>query len=426
MNSRFTVFALGCAFGIAGCAQTGFAPPSASGPAGLSMLPSRLHSSLLGSRRGRSSSSDPAIYEFQGTPDAANPEVGIVNIGTTLYGTTYNGGANNEGAVYSVTTGGSETVMHSFPTGSGDGYNPDATLTVEKGTLYGTTYYGGANGDGTIFSMTPSGTYKVLYSFGGKQNDCQSPDSTFTYVPSKDALYGVAYRGGANGEGCIFKYSLGKKSGESVLYSFTGGSNSSTGASALVFYKGAFYGTTGDGGANGLGAVFKVTLTGNESLVYSFQAEPDGAHPAAALVVLGNALYGTTSAGGQGGCGGFAGCGVIFKVTPGGKETVLNRFTDSNSTVDASTPQSALIVDGGLLYGTAPCTGPQCSSVLYSESPSGGPNNIVFDFISTASMPTGYPLNAFYGSPLLLQNTFYGTSADSARTGSGTVWEVPK
>ncbi len=79
-----------------------------------------------------------------------------------------------------------------------------------------------------------------------------------------------------------------------------------------------------------------MTLSGSESLIYSFKNDPDGQSPKAPLVVLGNALYGTTQAGGQGTCEGYAGCGTVFKVTPGGKETVIYRFKDKVSIIDGA------------------------------------------------------------------------------------------
>ncbi len=222
MNSSSKLLALGCAIAVTGCAQGGFGnAPGALGQGGSSMLPASERAGKAAGRAHRNSgSSGPEIYVFQGQPDAYKPLTGLANIGNTLYGTTYQGGATNEGALYSVTTSGSESVMHSFPTGSNDGYYPEGPLTAVNGTLYGTTYYGGANGEGVLFSITPSNSYQVLYNFGQTSSDCASPDTALEYVPSKKALYGVAYRGGTNGEGCIFKYSLGKNPGESVCVQF--------------------------------------------------------------------------------------------------------------------------------------------------------------------------------------------------------------
>ncbi|MGA8575868.1 MAG: choice-of-anchor tandem repeat GloVer-containing protein [Candidatus Cybelea sp.] len=426
MNSGSKLLALGCAIAVTGCAQGGFGnAPGALGQGGSSMLPASGRAGAAAGRAHRNSgSSGPEIYVFGGTPDAYKPLTGLANVGNTLYGTTYQGGATNEGALYSVTTSGSESVMHSFPTGSNDGYYPQGPLTAANGTLYGTTYYGGANGEGVLFSITPSNSYQVLYNFGQTSSDCASPDTALEYVPSKKALYGVAYHGGTNGEGCIFKYSLGKNPGESVVYSLTGAPSSSTGASAPVFYKNALYVTTPGGGTKNHGAILKVTLAGSERLIYSFKNDPDGQSPEAPLVVMGNALYGTTQAGGQGACEGYAGCGTVFKVTPSGKETVIYRFKDNASIIDGQGPQAALIAVAGTLYGTTPsCTGNGCGAgTVFAMTPSGS-ETILFHFTVPPSNPSGFPQNPY--SPVLsLNGTLYGTTDVSDRIGYGTVYAV--
>ncbi len=426
MELNRKLLAVGCALALAGCAQGNLAGSTgALGSPGLSALPSVAHGGArLARLRGQSGSIGPAIYVFAGQPDAATPQVALTSVGSMLYGTTYNGGANNLGAVYSVTTGGTETVMHSFAGGS-DGENPDGPLTNVNGTLYGTTYQGGP-GHGTIFSITPSGTYNVVYNFDTTQGDCYEPDSAMIYIPGKKALYGTAYGGGAVGEGCIFKLSLaGKTPKESIVYSFTGSASSSTGASAPVYYKGSLYVTTPSGGANDLGAVLKIGLTGTESLVYSFKDAPDGATPQAPLTVMNGTLYGTTEAGGIAKCGNYAGCGTVFKVTSAGKETVIYRFKDVVSQIDAANPQTALTPIGGALYGVTPgCSGNGCGQgIVYSVTPSGS-ETIVFDFVLPRSSPNGYPENPF--APVVsLNGTIYGTTEYSAHTGYGTVYALP-
>lgn len=416
-------FLVGCTFAIAGCAQGGLSGSQSSlGAAGLSALPSLARGEAPSKRRG-TGSDGPQIYVFQGTPDATNPMTGLVAVGNTMYGTTYNGGTNNLGAVYSVTPGGAETVMHSFA-GGADGQNPDAALTNVNGTLYGTTYQAGAE-HGTIFSITPGGEYHVVYNFGVKAGDCVEPDAAMIYAPGKNALYGTAYGGGATGEGCIFKLSFaGKKPKESVVYSFTGASDSSTQASAPVMYKSALYLTTPGGGTAGRGAVLKVTLTGKETLLYSFKDDPDGASPEASLTLIDNAFYGTTAAGGQGACGGYAGCGTIFKVTPGGKEKVLYRFTDVVSKTDGIGPQAAMIAVGSTLIGTTPqCSGNGCGAGTIFETNTNGKENVLYSFGLTSSSPAGTPENP-YAPVIDLNGTLYGTTDESAKIGEGTVYAL--
>ena len=90
----------------------------------------------------------------------------------TLYGTTEEGGRSGCddgrgcGTVYSLTMGSVETVLHHFAGGS-DGERPLAALLDVDGTLYGTTYFGGAKDMGTVFRVNPEGREHVVYSFLG-------------------------------------------------------------------------------------------------------------------------------------------------------------------------------------------------------------------------------------------------------------------
>lgn len=134
------------------------------------------------------------IYNFAGgTGDGSYPYAGLLLSGGVFYGTTYYGGTYGAGTVFSLSASGNtwtETVIYNFG-GAGDGANPHAPLTVSSGVLYGTTYNGGASGDGTVFSLTPSGgswTEAVLYSFSG--TDGQSPHGGVV-VGSEGVLYGT-------------------------------------------------------------------------------------------------------------------------------------------------------------------------------------------------------------------------------------------
>ena len=108
---------------------------------------------------------------------------------------TSGGGTALQGIVYSVTPGGTETVLHSF-TGIPDGAQPLGGLIDVAGTLYGMTNVGGARGNGTIFSITTSGKEKVLYSFGTAVNDGINPQGDLLY--SGGAFYGTTGGGGSD------------------------------------------------------------------------------------------------------------------------------------------------------------------------------------------------------------------------------------
>jgi uncharacterized repeat protein (TIGR03803 family) len=246
----------------------------------------------------------------------------------TLYGTTGGGGAYGFGTVYSVTLGGKEKVLHSFGNGT-DGAYPVGDLIDVNGTLYGTTAGGGANGCGsygycgTVFSITPGGTEKVLHNFVGAPSDGAGPRG-LTNVGG--TLYGTTYTGGANTYGTVFKITTSGK--ESVLYSFAGPPNDGSGPRAgLTNVGGTLYGTTCNGGANasvayyyclskGDGTVYKITTSGTESVLHSFAGPPsDGLNPLAGLTNVGGTLYGTTFYGGKGRCS-ATGCGTVFSIVP--------------------------------------------------------------------------------------------------------------
>jgi uncharacterized repeat protein (TIGR03803 family) len=283
-----------------------------------------------------------------------------------LYGTTSDGGANNAGIVFQLSpaAGGvwTEALLYSFGTGS-DGAFPQAPLVLgSNGNLYGTTSAGGANGNGTVFQLsapvTAGGSWSeaVLYSFGSSSSgDGNNPDAPLT--PYGGDLYGTTSAGGANGNGTVFQLSPFAGGGwtETALYSF--GSSSGTEPTSLVPYNGNLYGTTSAGGANSDGTIFQISVSGNtlnEKVLYSFLGGNDGAAPYASLVPYNGNLYGTTSAGGANGDG------TIFELSPpvsaGGSwsEKVLYSFLGGN---DGAAPYASLVPYNGNLYGTTSAGG---------------------------------------------------------------------
>ena len=233
---------------------------------------------------------------------------------------------------------------------------------MNGGVLYGTTFYGGGKAsDGTVYSLTPSGkswTEKVLHKFAGTP-DGANPHAALVYA-GNGVYYSTTYNGGASGHGTVFE--LKDTNGtwtESVLYSFSGGSDGSNPHSALIVDStGALYGTTVLGGAHGKGTVYKLTpATGSawtESVLYSFgSATNDGSVPRAGVVFGSSqsAIYGVTTTGGSSkNCSG--GCGTVYELTSSGTswtETILYNFTGSP---DGNDPYSDIVYNGGWIYGT--------------------------------------------------------------------------
>jgi uncharacterized repeat protein (TIGR03803 family) len=255
------------------------------------------------------------LYRFGGGSDGANPWAGLIDVNGTLYGTTAAGGSSNAGTVYSITTSGSEKVLYSFGTRAFDGYIPEAGLIEVKGTLYGTTSIGGANrcfsniSCGVVFSVSTTGMENVLYNFAGYA-DGAHPQTGLTNV--KGTLYGTTYNGGSSCD-CGTVFSVSTTGSEKVLYNFGNGSGVYP-LAGLVDVNGTLYGTTSFGGASNKGTVYSVSTGGVGNVLYSFGAAPDGAAPFASLINRKGTLYGTTSEGGVG-CG-SRGCGTVFALSP--------------------------------------------------------------------------------------------------------------
>jgi uncharacterized repeat protein (TIGR03803 family) len=227
-----------------------------------------------------------------------------------FYGTTGANGTSDDGTVFKITPSGTETVLHAFPKTGTDGEIPYAGLIQGRdGNFYGTTYFGGANGLGTVFRVTPSGTETVLYSFAGG-SDGEHPYAG-VIQGSDGNFYGTTYQGGTSGYGTVFK--LTPSGTETVLYSFAGSSSDGANPEAGLIQgsDGNFYGNTYLGGASNLGTVFQLTPSGTETVLRAFAGgSSDGANPSANLIQSSDGnLYGST------GAGGTSGHGTFFKVT---------------------------------------------------------------------------------------------------------------
>ena len=254
--------------------------------------------------------SETVLYSFgANVTDGVHPHGSLIQASDgNFYGTTPGGGgAFRTGTVFRLTPAGAETVLYSFGSVAADGTAPNGRLVeATDGNLYGMTLNGGALSDGTVFRITlPAGTESVLHSFGSTSGDATSPYGSLI-LASDGNLYGMTAYGGANTLGAAIKITL-PAGTESVLYSF--GSALNDGAhpqgSLLQASDGNLYGMTLDGGVGTLGAIIRLTLAGNESVVYSFNSPPgDGYRPYGDLIqALDANLYGMTDTGGADGFG---------------------------------------------------------------------------------------------------------------------------
>ncbi len=206
------------------------------------------------------------------------------------------------------------TVLHDF-TGGSDGAYPFAGITFDQqGRIYGTTTLGGSHQAGVVYRLVRQGEGWLLspiYSFRG-QSDGAAPYAGVVFGPD-GLLYGTTYEGGAEGYGTVFSLRPPASACqaalcpwvESVIYSFTGGAEGADPyyGALSVDRAGNIYGTTIAGGSTGNGVVFQLSRSGSgwtESVLWDFTGHGDGGYPVSGVIFdnAGN-LYGTTSSGGS-------------------------------------------------------------------------------------------------------------------------------
>ena len=281
------------------------------------------------------------LYRFcsaTGCPDGADPAGGLVQAANgDFYGATSAGGANSCypsgcGTVFKITPSGKLTTLYSFCSLAlcADGHGPNALVEAANGDFYGTTTQSGANGGGgTVFKITPGGKLTTLYSFCSI-TDCGDGSAPTGLIQATDGnFYGTTYSGGYD-FGTIFEITPGGTL--ATLYKFTGytdGVGANPEAGLVQDTNRDFYGTTYNGGANNLGAVFSLSV----GLGPFVKPQPASGKVGAAIDILGTDLTGATSVTFNGVAAGFdvvssseikttvpagATSGTVQVVTPGG------------------------------------------------------------------------------------------------------------
>jgi len=317
--------------------------------------------------------------------DFSNPAVsgGFPIAGVTLdtagnvYGTA-NPGAGNNGVVYELTPSSSGfwnvDALHTF-SGYEDGGQPWAAPIFDKaGNLYGTTTLGPIDQDGMVYQLTPSnGAWQenIFYGFGSKK-DGVDPTADLVFDKAGN-LYGTTMEGGERcgqiGCGTVFKMT--NANGQwtkTTIYAFQGGTDGEyPTTSALVFDKhGNLYGTTAVGGTGpcdiestpGCGTVFKLTPGAKgewkKTLIYSPDGSAGGGLFGGVVFDKAGNLYGTTTFYGIASQNCLAGCGSVFKLTPGteGQWTATTLY-EFRGTTDGGEPFGRLLLDkAGNIFGT--------------------------------------------------------------------------
>jgi uncharacterized repeat protein (TIGR03803 family) len=296
------------------------------------------------------------------------------------------------------------------------GADPTTMTLVQgiDGELYGTTNYGGAANLGTVFKINSAGTLATLWSFCQKANcpDGELPVAGLIVVPGGD-LYGTTY-GGPSSPGTIFRIT---PTGDlTVVHTFCQSFGCPDGlnpaAPLVLAADGNLYGTTVLGGTGGCpgchggGTAFKISLSGTFTKIHDFCTGTcaDFGNPSNSLMQASDGNFYSEITGRYGYYGGNA-----FRMTPGGKVTLLYTFCKLNNCTVGVFPQGGLVQGAnGNLYGTTGGGGKYGDGVFFSISLAGA-ETVVHSFDGYTGGNLGIDVNS--GVILGFDGNFYGVTA---------------
>jgi uncharacterized repeat protein (TIGR03803 family) len=328
-----------------------------------------------------------------------------------FYGTTYSYGAYGCGTIFKIRPNGDIVTLHHFD--NLHGAQPTGGLTAgTDGNYYGTTQTGGAFNAGTIFKITPDGVFTILHEFS---------DGTDGGIPASRLLmatdgnfYGTTYQGGAQGLGTFYRITLGGD-----LTTIVSWQNDAVGwgpnGDVIQAVDGSFYGTNRSSNIPGhveSGTVFRVSPSGTATALASFANLPDmdSCLPDGLMQASDGNFYGTTYHGGS------KQCGTIYKVTPTGSINLLVEFGPT----DNDRPAGSL-VEGldGCLYGTSHDGGAKGAGTIFKITTSGN-----LTTLANLESGTNGPTNPWAGLVSGPHKTFYGTSETGGTYGRGTFFKM--
>jgi uncharacterized repeat protein (TIGR03803 family) len=369
------------------------------------------------------------IHAFAGGAYSEYPLSGLIfDFAGNAYGTA-SGGGNGYGTIYELSpsqSGWTANIIYSFDKITGA--YPSAALMFDKAdNLYGVTAFGGStsgicnnSGCGTVFELARVAggwNFQRLYEFQAGA-DGAYPMGQLVF-DSAGNLFGTASDAGALQNGTVFELSpLNGSWSESTIYTFAGNGDASGPIAGLTAGPpGIFYGTTLNGGSNGVGAVYQLTYEKSawkEIVVFSF-SRTIGSNPQSALLLRRGKLFGTTQTGGSNGDG------TVFSLSEVNHaivKTVLYNFTGA---ADGADPYSAVVADAqGNLYGTTLQGGGSGYGVVYQLRDVSGTwkESVLHSFsrISDGSSPLGTPV--IHGEAL------FGTTSGGGKWDGGVAWEI--
>lgn len=186
------------------------------------------------------------LHSFNSSDGLPAPAPLAVGLDGALYGTTVN-------TVFKIATSGQYTLLHTFSK-STEGNNPGGLTLGTDGLLYGATSIFGISGAGAVFTISTSGTFTIVATIDGSGYDGFNPNALT--LGNDGNFYGTMANGGAEGfnEGTVFE--LAPSGTFTILYNFDGTHGSYPSAAVVQHTSGTFYGSTRSGGQNNAGTIF--------------------------------------------------------------------------------------------------------------------------------------------------------------------------
>jgi uncharacterized repeat protein (TIGR03803 family) len=356
------------------------------------------------------------LYSFTGGDDGATPIAGLFQgSDSNFYGMTTRGGVNDTGTVFQITSAGTLTTLHSFTGGADGGYPLGGLIQGSDGNFYGTTSQGGANNTGTVFQITSAGTLTTLYSFLGGTNGA-IPEAGLVQATDGN-FYGTTSIGGSNTYGTVF--SIRSNGAFTSVYQFNKADGRYPGAALIqsTSADGYFFGTTRLGGAGGDGTAFKVSSQGTFTTLFDFGGS-NGRRPGSSLLQAQDGLfYGTTFLGGYR-------YGTLFQMDSNGVFRTLDSFLGD---INGGVPYAALVQGTDkYFYGTTGYGGPGLHGTVFrfTAFPGGTYTGLATQTNALSAASSGFlnlnvRFTGYFTAKLTMGNTsstFHGTLDPSGIT----------
>jgi uncharacterized repeat protein (TIGR03803 family) len=288
-------------------------------------------------------------------------------------GNFYGTSLNIMGTVFKITPTGTFTTLYSFcsqpdcPDGQALSH---ALIQAKDGNFYGVTDMGGSNDQGTAFKLSLGGALTTLHSFCSQPDCADGYQATGLMQATDGNFYGTTYVGGANGSGTF--YTLTSEGTLTTLYNFCSQVYCSDGSSPMQLVQGTdgnFYGAALQGGPLNYGTIYRITSEGVLTTLYTFCSLPncaDGKWPISPIQASDGNFYGVTV---EGGANGY---GTVYKITPAGALTTLYNFCSQPNCADGRQPLRSLIqASDGNLYGATGGWSSDVAGTLFKITPTG-------------------------------------------------------